>query len=449
MIIVGCGKVGTALTAQLSSEGHDIAVIDLDSRVVTDVTNNYDVMGLVGNGASYSVLKEAGVDDTDLLIAATDSDELNLLCCLIAKKVGGCGTIARVRNPVYNSEVAFIKEELGLAMTVNPEYAAATEAARVLRFPSAVKIETFARGRVEMVKFRIPEGSILDGCRISEIHKKVRSDVLVCTVERDQDIWIPNGLYVLHSGDLISIVASAENTKYFVEKIGIKSHRVRDCMIVGGGKIAYYLAKQLIASGIRVKIIEQNRDRCEELCELLPQAVIINADAADQNVLMEEGIQTCDSFVTVTGMDEENLFLSLFAKDCSKAKVITKVNRINFDDIIGKLDLGTLIHPKNITADYIIRYVRAMQNSIGSNVETLYKLDDGRAEALEFLIHDDAPVLHIPLAELQVKDNVLIACIYRRGQIIIPNGTTSMEVGDSVVIVTSHFGFRDIRDILK
>lgn len=449
IIIVGCGKVGTALTAQLSGEGHDIAVIDLDSAVVTDITNNYDVMGLVGNGASYSVLKEADVEETDLLIAATDSDELNLLCCLIAKKVGGCGTIARVRNPVYNSEVAFIKEELGLAMTVNPEYAAATEAARVLRFPSAVKIETFARGRVEMIKFRIPEDSILDGCRISEIHRKVRSDVLVCTVERDKDIRIPNGMFILHSGDLISIVASAENTKYFVEKAGVRIHRVRDCMIVGGGKIAYYLAKQLIASGIRVKIIEQKRERCEELCELLPQAVIINADAANQDILMEEGIETCDSFVTLTGMDEENLFLSLFAKDCSKAKVITKVNRINFDDIIGKLDLGTLIHPKNITADYIIRYVRAMQNSIGSNVETLYKLDDGKAEALEFLIHEDAPVLHIPLAELSVKDNVLIACIYRKGQIIIPNGSTSMEVGDSVVIVTSHFGFRDIRDILK
>ena len=449
IIVVGCGKVGAALIAQLSQEGHDISVIDVDSGVVTDISNNYDVLGLVGNGASHSVQMEAGIETADLLIAATDSDELNLLCCLIAKKAGGCNTIARVRNPVYNGEIGFIKEELGLSLTVNPEMAAATEAARVLRFPSAVQIETFAKGRVEIVKVRIPEGSVLDNCPLAQIHKRTGTDVLICTVERGGQVEIPNGAFVLKAGDVISIVASRQNTRDFVSRIGLKSRRVRDCIIVGGGKIAFYLAQQLIESGIRVKIIEKDRDRCEELCAALPKAVIINADAANQHILMEEGVRECESFVTLTGMDEENLFLSLFAQECSKAKVITKVDRLDFDEIIKRLDLGTLVHPKNITADNIIRYVRAMQNSIGSNVESLYKIIENKVEALEFKIQPDSPVVGIPLSQLKVKPGVLIACITTDGKTAIPNGNSVIKEGDSVVVVTSHLGFGDIRDILR
>ena len=449
IIVVGCGKVGAALTAQLSREGQDIAVIDVNAGVLTDISNNYDVMGLIGNGASHAVQMEAGIESADLLIAATDSDELNLLCCLIAKKAGGCNTIARVRNPVYNGEIDFIKEELGLSLTVNPEYAAATEAARVLRFPSAVQIETFAKGKVEIVKVRVPEDSVLNGCPLAQIHKRTGTDVLVCTVERGDHVEIPHGAFVLQTGDVISIVASRQNTRDFVSRIGLKSRRVRDCMIIGGGTIAFYLAQQLLETGIRVKIIEQDRDRCEELAELLPKATIINADAANQGILMEEGIRECESFVTLTGMDEENLFLSMFAQNCSKAKVITKVDRLDFDEIIKRLDLGTLLHPKNITADNILRYVRALQNSIGSNVETLYKISDNRVEAVEFLIQKDSPVVGIPLSELKVKDDVLVACISRGGRIIIPNGSSSIHVGDSVIVVTSHLGFGDIRDILK
>ncbi|MBQ8987453.1 MAG: NAD-binding protein, partial [Lachnospiraceae bacterium] len=328
-------------------------------------------------------------------------------------------------------------------------YAAATEAARVLRFPSAVQIETFAKGRVEIVKVRIPEGSGLNGCPLTQIHKRTGTDVLVCTVERGDHVEIPHGAFVLQTGDVISIVASRQNTRDFVSRIGLKSRRVRDCMIIGGGTIAFYLAQQLLETGIRVKIIEQDRDRCEELAELLPKATIINADAANQDILMEEGIRECESFVTLTGMDEENLFLSMFAQNCSKAKVITKVDRLDFDEIIKRLDLGTLLHPKNITADHILRYVRALQNSIGSNVETLYKISDNRVEAVEFLIQKDSPVVGIPLSELKVKDDVLVACISRGGRIIIPNGSSSIHVGDSVIVVTSHLGFGDIRDILK
>ena len=443
IIVVGCGKVGAALTAQLSREGHDIAVIDVNSTVLTDISNNYDVMGLIGNGASHAVQVEAGIEKADLLVAATDSDELNLLCCLIAKKAGGCNTIARVRNPVYNEEIDFIKEELGLSLTVNPEYAAATEAARVLRFPSAVQIETFARGKVEIVKVKIPENSVLDGSPLAQIHKRTGTDVLICTVERGEQVEIPNGSFVLKAGDTISIVASKENTRDFVSRIGLKSRRVRDCMIIGGGTIAFYLAQQLLDSGIRVKIIEKNRDRCEELSDLLPKAVIIHADGSDQNILMEEGIKDYEAFVTLTGMDEENLFLSMFAQNASK------VDRLAFDEIIKRLDLGTLLHPKNITADHIVRYVRALQNSIGSNMESLYKIIEDKVEAMEFLIGADSPVVGIPLSELKVKPNVLIACISRGGRIIIPNGNSSIHVGDSVVVVSGHLGFSDIGDILR
>ena len=452
IIVVGCGKVGAALTAQLAREHHDISVIDVDSRVLMDISNNYDVMGVIGNGASRAVQMEAGVAGADLLVAATDSDELNLLCCLIAKKAGGCNTVARVRNPVYTGEIDFIKEELGLSLTVNPEFAAATEAARVLRFPSAVQIETFAKGKVEIIKVRIPEKSVLDGCPLSQIHKRTGTDVLICTVERGEGgkhVEIPNGSFVLAAGDVISIVASKQNTRDFVNRIGLKSRRVRDCMIIGGGKIAFYLAQQLLDSGIRVKIIEKNRERCEELSDLLPKATIIHADGANQDILMEEGIRECESFVTLTGMDEENLFLSMFAQNASNAKVITKVDRMDFDEIIKRLDLGTLLHPKNITADNILRYVRALSNSIGSNVESLYKIIDDKVEALEFLIQKDSPVVGIPLSELKVKPNVLVACISRGGRIIIPNGNTSIHVGDSVVVVTSHLGFGDIEDILR
>ena len=448
IIVVGCGKVGAAIIGQLSREGHDISVIDVDSRVVTDISNNYDVMGLVGNGASHALQVEAGIETADLLIAVTDSDELNLLCCLIAKKAGGCNTIARVRSPIYNEEIGFLKGELGLSLTVNPEYAAATEIARVLRVPSAVHIETFAKGRAEIIKVRIPKGSVLDGCPLAQIRSKVGTEVLISTVERGDEVEIPNGAFVLKEGDMISVVASRTNSRDFLERIGLSSKRVRDCMIIGGGKIAFYLAQQLIESRIRVKIIERDRDRCEELSEQLPKATILHAEAANQDILREEGITDCESFVTLTGMDEENVFLSMFAQSVSKAKVITKVDRLGFDDIIKRLELGTVIHPKNITADNIVRYVRAMQNSIGSNVESLYKVIEDKVEALEFLIQKDSPVIGIPLSQLKVKPGILIACISRQGRIMIPNGNTTILEGDSVIVVTTHLGFGDIRDIL-
>ena len=449
IIVVGSGKVGASIIRELSAQKHDISVIDVKSRVIDEITTSYDVMGIVGNGASLSVQKEAGVDEADLLIAVADSDEQNLLCCLIGKKAGGCSTIARVRNPIYSSEISFIKEELGLSLIVNPELAAAEEAARILRTPSAIRVETFARGHVELMKVVIPKGSILDGCTLSDIGRVVRADVLVCTVERDSNVEIPNGQFILKSGDTISLVASPENARRFLDSIGLGNRPVKDVMIIGGSKIAYYLSRKLIESGIRVKIIEQDQNRCEELCGLLPEATIIHADATNQEILMEEGIMDCGGFVTLTGIDEENIFLSLYAKNCSNAKIITKVDRIGFNEIIRTFQLGSLLQPKKIVSDIITRYVRAMQNSINSNVEALYHISDGRVEALEFSIHEDAPVLQVQLQDLPIRDNVLVACIYRHGKIIIPNGQTVIEVGDRVIVVTTDQNLGDIRDILK
>ena len=449
IIVVGCGKVGETITEQLIKEGHDISVVDNDPDVVEDITNNLDVLGVVGNGASHEVLMEAGLEQADLLIAVTDQDELNLLCCLIAKKAGGCKTIARVRNPIYNKEIDVIKEELGLSLTINPELAAAREMSRILRLPSAIKIDSFAKGRVELLKVRIPDGSVLDGCPLMDINSRTRSEVLVCAVERGDEVTIPNGRFVLASGDKISIVASPDNAKTFFSRIGVDMHRVRNCLIVGGGTVAYYLAMMLEYAGIAVKIIEKDKERCEELADHLENSVVIFGDAADKKILIEEGLPTADSFVTLTGIDEANIFMSLYARSCSRAKIITKINRINYDEIIGAFDLDTIIHPKKITAEIIVTYVRAMQNSMGSNIETLYDIIEDKVEAMEFIMRGDTKATGIPLAQLPTRDNVLIACISRGRQIIIPNGQTVIQEGDSVIVVTTQQGVQDFSDLLR
>ncbi|MBR5916820.1 MAG: Trk system potassium transporter TrkA [Lachnospiraceae bacterium] len=449
IIIVGCGKIGLSIIKQLVIEKHDITVIDKNQDVINDITNNYDVMGLVGNGASYSVQKEAGVDRTNLLIAVTGSDEINLLCCLFAKKAGNCNTIARVRDPLYSKEIQYIKDELGLSMIINPEYAAAVEISRLLRFPSADKIDTFAKGRVELLNLVITEDSPFVDKTLIDVAKRVLSDILICTVERGDDIFIPNGAFILRANDKITIVASAVNSREFFTKIGYDTHQVKDAMIIGGGTMTYYLAEILLKMGIKVKIVEVNREKCESLSENLPRATIINGDATNQEILIEEGINGCDSFVSLTGIDETNIILSLFAKTRTQGKIVTKIDRISFDDIINTFNVGSLIYPDKIAADYIVSYVRAMQNSIGSNVETLIKLNGGRVEALEFKILKGSPVIGIPLMQLNLKRDILIGCINRRGMIIIPKGQNTIEEGDTVIVVTTKSGLSDIKDILE
>ena len=448
-IIIGCGKVGITLAEQLCQENHDVVIMDASAKRMQDIPENIDAMRIVGNGASIQAQMEAGVNEADILIAVTGSDELNLLCCLIAKKAGKCSTIARVRNPVYSKEINFIKERLGVSMTINPELTAATEIARLLRFPSAIKIDTFAKGRAELLKFKIRPQFKLDQLAVSALQNTLKSNILVAAVEREDNVYIPNGDFILKDGDLVSIIASPQNAANFFQTIGLKTNQVRNCMIVGGGTIAFYLAKELLSMKIPVRIVEKDPARCELLSQELPHATIICGDGTDRKLLLEEGLCTAEGFVSLTNMDEENLMLALFAKDQSSAKLVTKVNRLAFDEIIERLDIGSVVYPKYLTADYILQYVRAMQNTIGSNVETLYQILDDRAEALEFAIHEESPVTDTPLMELNLKDNLLIGCIHRRERVFIPRGHDSIQVGDTVIIVTTQVGLQDIRDILK
>ena len=450
IIIAGCGKVGRALAEQLSREKHDITVIDRKPEAIQQITNIADVRGVVGNGASFEIQMDAGIDTADLMIAVTDADEVNLLCCLIAKKAGGCQTIARVRNPVYHHEIHHIKDELGLSMVINPEWAAAMEMARLLRFPSAIDIDTFANGRIELLRFQLEEQNPLCNNKIKDLHMLSRCEVLICIVERGKEVLIPSGEVELKAGDMISVVASPVNASRFFKTIGIETNQVKNTMIIGGGKISFYLAKRLLEMGIQVKIIEKDRDACERLCEILPKAMIINGDGSDRELLAEEGLAKAEGFAALTNMDEENVMLALYAKSMSKAKKITKINRNTFDTIIGSLNIGSLIYPKHITSETILQYVRAMQNSIGSNVETLYRLVDGNAEALEFVIKGKSEVTDIPLQELQLKPHILVCAINRKGKIIIPKGQDCIQEGDSVVIITTDCGaYKDIRDIMK
>lgn len=448
IIIVGCGKVGTTLAEQLDQEGHDVTVIDNKGSVIDNITNTLDIMGIVGSGASSNVLMEAGIDKADLLIAVTGSDELNLLCCLIGRKAGKCHTIARVRNPQYNDEIEFIKEEMGLSMTINPELETATEIGALINLPSAIEVDTFAKGKVELLRFQIPENSILNNMKILELSLKLKSKVLVCIVERDNQVFIPSGSFILHTNDTISIVASHKNAIQFFQKAGILVNNSKNAMLIGGGTLTVYLAKILAASDIKVTIIEQSAQRCEELCDLLPDAFIINANATEKNVLLDEGIESIDAFASLTNFDEENILLSLYAQKKSKARVFTKITRMTYDDIVGEMPLGIIINPKLVTADRILQHIRAMQNSMGSNVETLYKLIDNKVEALEFYVRSNAKLIGIPLEKLSLKPDILVSCINRNGKIIIPNGQDHIEAGDTVIIVTTNTGLEDLNDIL-
>ena len=448
IIIVGCGKVGRTLVEQLSREGHDITVIDRDGKRVQAIANLYDIMGVQGNGASYSVLKEAGLEQTDLLIAVTESDELNLLCCTVAKQVGDCAAIARVRTPDYSREVGYLREKLGLAMIINPELEAASEAARILYLPTALEIDSFAHGQADLIKFKVPEGNVLDGMNLITLGKRIAPDILICAAERDGKVTIPRGTFQIRAGDILSFAASRAVGKKFLEDIGFQTNQVRNAMLIGGGKASYYLAKQLLSMGIQVKIIEIDRARCEELSVLLPKAVIINGDGTNEDLLREEGIERAEAVVALTGIDEENILLTLYARRVSQAKVITKINRITFRDVINSLDLGSVIYPKYITAEAIIRYARAMKESMDSNIETLYHMFDHRAEAVEFRVDAPSAVTDIPLMALKLKRDLLVCAIYRDGKVRIPNGRDEIRVGDTIMVVTTHTGFSDILDIL-
>jgi len=449
VIIVGCGQVGRTLAAQLNAEGHNITVIDTSSEKIKSVTNEIDAMGIIGNGASPLVQQQANVKGAELLIAVTNSDELNLLCCVVAKRVGNCHTIARVRDHAYNAETAYLKEELGLSLVINPELAAAEEIARVLRFPSAISIEPFAKGKVELIKFKLPEDSPIIGMSVKDVISTYKCDVLFCTAERAEETFIIKGNFIFEPKDIISFIAPSRRASAFFKKINYTANSVKDAIIVGSDEITQYLCQITKGSGISLKIIEKSKDKCNELAERFPEVTIINADTSEKDVLLSEGIENAGAFLALSDLDEENIILSLYARAASRAKLVTKIKRIDFDEVIQRLELDTVIYPKNITANIITRYVRSMNGTKGSNMQTLYSIIKGKIEASEFLVNDKLPIAGVSLSELRFKKNALIAAIMRGKSIITPRGYDSIQPGDLVIVVSEEMGVRDIMDIFE
>ena len=449
IIIVGAGKVGATLVQKLRNEGHDITIVDKNADKVNSLSDSFDIMGVVGNGASYTTQKDAGIDNADLIIAVTESDELNLLCCTIAKQFSNCSSIARVRTPDYSKEVGYLRERLGLARIINPELESAKEMARILYLPTALEVNSFAHGQAEMVKIKIPEGNRIVGKTIAYLGMNITNDILICAVERNGEVTIPSGDFELAAGDLISFVSTRKAGAYFLKEIGFDTKQVKNAMIIGGGRASFYLADQLLKNGINVKILERSRERCEELTTLLPKAVIINGDGTNPDLLREEGIADVDAFIPLTGIDEQTVMLTLHAKRLSSAKVITKINRTRFTEIVNDLDLGSVVYPKFITSESIVAYVRALTATKGSDIETLYHIFDSRAEAIEFKVGENSGVTGIPLRDLQLKKDLLIAFIAHDGKIIIPTGDDVISEGDTMMVVSTKTGFKEIGDILK
>ncbi|MBP5151720.1 MAG: Trk system potassium transporter TrkA [Lachnospiraceae bacterium] len=450
IIIVGCGNVGSSIARQLSKEGHNLTIVDVNERAVRELSDAIDVLGIVGSGSQLAVLKQADVAEADLLIAVTDSDERNLVCCLIAKKAGTRNTIARVRDPEFFDEIELIKSDLGLSLYVNPELNAAEEIARLLKFPTAMEIDSFANGKVDLMKFEVGEGSPLCGLKLKEIPTRLKCDILICVVERGNETFIPTGDFTINQGDKIGVVASGRKSARFLKALELNKGRVRSCLIVGGGELTYYLADMLVATGVEVKIVEKSKKRCDELAELLPEAIIIYGDGADKNLLLEEGIDRTEAFLALTNYDEENVMMSIYAgKVNPKAKLITKVHRSAYDDIIYDMNVGSIINPKLITSESVVKYVRAMVNSTSSNMEALYQLNSGKAEAMEFTVKSASGLVDVPLMNVKLKPNVLVACIIHLGQIETPKGSSVIRMGDRVIVVTTETGFEDISDILR
>ncbi|MDO4188854.1 MAG: Trk system potassium transporter TrkA [Lachnospiraceae bacterium] len=449
IIIVGCGKVGLTLAEQLTKEKHNVTVIDTNYNKLRAVTDSIDVMCIEGNGISTPILMEAGIDTADILIATMENDEKNVMCTLVAKQLGHCQAIARIRSAAYVDEIRNIKDQLNMSIVLNPDKAAAEEIGKLVAFPSSVKrIDSFARGRINVVAVTLPEESLLEGYRIRDLSRVIKANILICAIERDGDVIIPDGNSILHGGDTISFVGLHTQQNLFFKELKMTTGLPKSVMIIGGSNIAYYLAKA-IESTTSVKIIDSDLERCKELSTILDKTTIINGDASDQQLLLEEGIESTDAVVTLTGIDEENIMISLYASSVSQARVITKINRITFENVISTLDVGSVVNPKVITADHITQYVRGMQNSLGSNIETLYTFASGKAEALEFRVTKEFQKLHTPIMDIALKKNLLLACIYRNGRVIVPGGHDTLEVADTVIVVTTQTGLNDLNDVLE
>ncbi len=448
IIIVGMGKIGSAIAYQLVNEGHDVTAVDIQPEKLLKMTEDMDISCVSGSGANSEILSEAGVSEADLVIAVTANDEINLLCCLVAKKMGADYTICRVRNPEYISSIELIKGDLGLSMLVNPEKEAALEMERIIENPFAKNVESFMNGKVKLFNFTLEEGSPLCGNSVQHISSKIKTDALFCAVERDNEIYIPFGNFVFKENDSVTAIAFTSCMHKLLSELGISRTKIDNVIIVGGGTTALYLVKQLLARKTSVSIIEKDIKRAELISLEVPEAEVINADGTDHSVLEEEGLAQADAICFLTGIDEENIISSLYAKTLNpKIKTITKINRVQLERMVKNIGIGSVVSLKQLSANLILQYVRARQNSIGSSVRTLYKLLDDRLEALEFLVSANSKLIEIPLQELKLKDNILIACINRDGKLIMPKGSDMLKSGDTVIIVTTVSGLNELDEI--
>ncbi|MBE6787301.1 MAG: Trk system potassium transporter TrkA [Ruminococcaceae bacterium] len=450
IIVNGCGKVGITLLESLVAEGHDVVAIDNNPRVLSEVTNVYDVMGVCGNGTDSDVLLEADVGNAELMVSVTGSDELNMLSCFLAKRLGAKYTIARIRNPEYNDKsLGFMREQLDISLTLNPELMAARELFNILKMPSAAKVETFSARNFEIVEIKLKPDSALDGMKIMDMRSKFKAKFLISAVGRGEDAYIPDGNFVLKSGDRVYISATSNEIVKLLKEMGIQQKSAKKIMIFGGGKLAFYLAKKLSEGNNAVTIIEKNPTVCERLCEALPKVTIVNADGTDQEALLEEGLLSVDAFVSLTGMDEQNILMSAYAHTMSVPKIITKINRQALMPLAESWGLDTVISPKMTVSDVLVRYARALENSQGSSVETLYRLMDDKVEALEFIAKDGLDFLNVPFKDLSLKPNILIAGIIRDRKTIIPSGEDMLLVGDKVVVFAANQRINNLSDIKR
>ena len=448
IVIIGNGKVGYSLAEQLSQEAHDVTVVDSDEQSLRRAADALDVMTVKGNGVSAAVLRDAGAAEADLLVACTNQDEVNMVCCLTAKNMGAGYTIARIRNPEYASGFDQMRQDMGIDMIINPEYASAVEISRLLRFPSAANIDTFCRGRVELIGFRLQEGDFVVGAPLYALPGQVKKlSMLFCAVERGEDMFIPNGGFVPQAGDKLYIIGQPESLDQFLKLLGRSTSKVRHVMLLGGGKIANYLAGRLVKMKMKVKLIELREDKCRAISENLPNVTVICGDGTDQELLEVENISAFDAFIALTDRDEDNLIISLYAAQRGLPKVVAKCNRQNYTSIANSVGLESIISPKLITAENILYVVRGMQNSHGSVMNALYRIADGKAEAMEFIVSPSTRNLGVPLKDLRLKPGILIAVIVRKGKIIIPEGSTFIQEKDSVILISRNSGILDLNDI--
>ena len=449
IIIAGAGKIGFSVASILSDEGHDITVIDNNPSTINNLSNNLDVICIEGSATNSETLREAGAADADLIMAAMRSDEMNMVCGISARKLGTRHVIARIRDTGYLRQTEFLREALGLSVIVNPELECARDISRILRFPSAIRVDAFSKGSAEIIEHRVIPGSKLDGMQLKDMLSAFNAKVLIGVVERGGEALIPNGNFTLQAGDLFSATGDTRELRKFFTAAGQYRKPVRSVMIMGGGRIAVHLSRLLQDVGISVTIVEADRQRCDELCDLLPDARIIYGDATRGDILLEEGLKAADAFVALTGDDGDNIITSLYAKRCGVGKIVVKVNREYYSDILESSGLDSVVTPKTLISQQLARYVRAMSNSVGSSMETLYRLAEGKVEALEFKVAEGAACVGVPLKTLRLKPNILISAIVRGNRTIIPDGETVISPGDHAVIVTRSGWLKNLDSIVE